>query len=68
MVEGVHFYLETRNGKTVERFQVGRFGVPIYLVRCYKLIGCFLFGAAVEQTTTNILKFSIGEQSQFVQK
>ena len=53
VLEGIHSKLETRS---TPRLQIGKFGVPNYFVQCYRMIGAFLFGAAVEQTTTNILK------------
>ena len=62
VLEFIHNLNEKHKGLVVPRFQLGSFGIPVYVVRCYKLIGVFLFGAAVEQTTTNILKYSVGEK------
>jgi len=34
--------------------------VPRFVVNCYKLIGTFLFGAAVNQSVVDICKYTIG--------
>ena len=61
VVEAIHYRIETKQGKTLEKYQIGTFGIPMYFVRLYQFVGVFLFGAAVEQTTTNILKYSTGK-------
>ena len=61
IIEGIHFKLDIKNGNGPNRYQIGKFGVPMYFVKVYQFVGVFLFGAATEQTITNILKFSVGK-------
>ena len=60
-IEAIHFKLDIKNGKGPNKYQIGKFGVPMYFVKVYQFVGVFLFGAATEQTITNILKFSVGK-------
>ena len=63
ILEAIHFKLDANNEKEPRRYQIGKFGVPMYFVKVYQYVGVFLFGAATEQTITNILKYSVGELS-----
>jgi len=49
------------SGEKVPGFQLTlAHSLPRFVVNCYKLIGTFLFGAAVNQSVTDICKFSVG--------
>lgn len=61
VTEAVHFVVasKTSNRPTPFRFS-SSCSMPRYFLMVYKIFGIFVFGLAVQQTITNIGKFTVG--------
>jgi len=60
VVEFVHDNCQKRRNRAPAAYIINQYHIPAVLVTCYRQVGCFIFGAAVQQTMTAIGKFSVG--------